>query len=165
MMIKLSYANVQDYQFVQALARLCNHVQYKSTKVAYNIAKIKRKFELEAATSQDLFVKLVKRFCNLDEKGEIASRKDKDGKPISGTYEIKQEHLDSKAWENAKKEFDSTDIDIHCHKVNLSDLDGVEISPSDIDKLMALIEEAPEPTPKLGVIGKPTGLSVSPPAN
>lgn len=163
-MFKLKFENIKDPSFTAALRKLMQFNGYKDTKTAYNIAKIGKKFDAEAKICQELFITHVKKFCSLDAKGEMVPRvqmiKDAKGVDVEtklpGTYVIPAEKQD--AFEKASLEFDSTEFEIPCHKVKLSDIDGAKMTPADmlaLEPLLTEIEVADKPGAVVG-LKKPT---------
>lgn len=148
-MFKLKFADVKNQDFVRAYMKIITHTEYKDTKTAYNIAKIARKFDQESKLSQELYVKLIKKYAKLDDKGEIAPRKEGE-RVIPNTYEIRDEAVEDGSWKKAAEDFDATEFEIACHKVKLSDLNNVGLSPVDLLALEDIIdlEETPA-APKL----------------
>jgi len=135
-MFKLKFADIKSREFMQAYLKLINFNEFKETKVAYNVAKIDRKFQQELKLSQDLYVKLIKQYAVLDDKGEIACRIENET-AIPNTYVIDPAKVE--AWEVAVKEFDATEFEIPCQKLTLANLEGIQLSPNDFNAIEAMI--------------------------
>jgi hypothetical protein len=140
-MVKLTYGDFRNDEFARALSKVMHHTGYKSTKISSDIAKLIREYKKELEIVQDLFQKALKKHAKLDEKGNFEPDKDKDGKPVRGTYCLKEDLLED--WKVAIKEFNATDVELPAHPIHLEDLDGVALSPGDLDALRPLITECP----------------------
>src|ERR1700758_2148852 len=95
--MKLQYKNLNDQTLAQAFQKLGNTPM--STKVAYNITKIQNKISNEFKTLKEEFVKVLKKYAELDEKGEI---KEVAG---SGSYRILPANLE--VFKKKKKKINS----------------------------------------------------------
>jgi hypothetical protein len=120
--------------FVQALVKLGKFEGFKEQRVAYNVAKVIRRFDAESTIAQELFLKLVKQYAVLDEKGNIKSPEDK-----PGTYEIPDEKVAD--WKKAKEDFDDVEFELDCHKIRLEQLGNAPLSPIDLNALEPLLSE------------------------
>ncbi len=154
-MFKLKFADTKSREFLTAYSKLMQYTGFKDPKVAYNVAKIGRKFDAEAKICQELFIKLLKNYARLDDKGGIAPRTqetldakgEKTTQVIPNTYEILPEKVADESWAKAAEEFDASEFEVHCHKIKLSDLAGAQMSALDLTVLEALItDEEPKPT-------------------
>jgi hypothetical protein len=142
MPLTLKYKHINTPSFVEALAKLGRYDRLKDFKLAYNIAKIIRRFDAESTIAQELFVKLVRQHCKLDENGLIIPA---DGKP--GSFEI----LEGKEteWVQARKDFDEMEFELDCHKIRVEQLDGAPLSPMELvalEPLLIEMEAVPAPT-------------------
>lgn len=168
-MFKLKFADTKSREFLMAYSKVMQFTGFKDTKVAYNIAKIGRKFDQEAKTCQELYLKLLKGYAKLDEKGEIAPREEESVNAkgekvmlkVPNTFVILEEKVKDGSWEKALTEFDETEIELHCHKIKLSDLDGAKLSPLDLTVLEPLLSEI-EMVPSAGEPVAPTQLKPAP---
>lgn len=140
-MVKLTFGNFRDDEFAKALSKIMHHTGYKSTKIAADISKLCREFKKELEIVQELFQKALKKHAKLDEKGNFEPQKDKDGKPVRGTYYVEESRLEE--WAAALKEFSATDVELQAHPIHLEDLEGVGLSPGDLDVLRFVITESP----------------------
>lgn len=156
-MVKLTFAQFKDYEFAQAIAKVMHHNGYKSTKITADIARLGRKFKEETAVVQELFLKHVKKHAKLDEKGEIEPRKDEKGKAVAGTYFIEDARVEE--WKKACEEFDSTEVELPVHPIHMDDLEGVGLSPADLNALHPVTTESPKAsvTPITKIINPTTG--------
>lgn len=172
-MFKLKFEDTKSREFLQAYSKVMQYPSYKDSKLAYNIAKIGRKFDQEFRLSQEIFVKLLKQYSHLDENGDLAPREEdlKDAKgvvtktKIPNTYVIKPEFRNKSeggddSWPKALKDFDSTEFEIPCHKLKVEDLQGVGLSPFDFMILESMIldpesvvKAVPDPIPLNQKIG------------
>lgn len=155
-MFKLKFSDTKSREFLMAYSKVMQFTGFKDTKIAYNVAKIGRKFDAEAKICQELFIKLLKNYAKLEENGELAPREDevinaKSEKvkiKVPNTYQILPEKIEDGSWAKALEEFDASEFEVHCHKIKLADLDGAKLSPLDLTILDPLITEL-EPAPSL----------------
>lgn len=135
----VSYGSFRDNSFMQSLARLTNH-KFKNPKAAYRVMKITKGIEKELPQAQELFLKSLKEYAILDDKGNIAPAED--GK--EGTYKIKDECVD--AWRKAYTDFQEIKADLGWHKLTLDDIEGMDVSAADLNALDCIIEVDAEPS-------------------
>lgn len=109
-----------------------------------DIAKLGRKYETEVKNVQELYIKLLKRYAKLDEKGGFIPPKDKDGKDLAGLYDVDPLKMDE--WKVAFEEFNSTEVELECHSVFLEDLGDVGLAPADLMVLHPILNENPKPS-------------------
>lgn len=98
------------------------------------VRKLVRSVESSRLEAQEIFTKILKEFSVLDEKGEFVPE---EGKP--GTYQLLPEkgpELEAKV-----KEFDEMEFKVEIPKLKLGDIEGVALSPSEIDALLPILEE------------------------
>src|ERR1700692_3439016 len=124
-MISLTYKDINNQLFITALAKLHRFDAWNDAQLKYNIAKMGRRFSVESDLAQEEYIKLVKKYAKLDEKGNP--------EPISpdklGTFEIPTEN--EEAWKKARADFESVKFEIDCHPIPLSKLDVCPLSPAD----------------------------------
>lgn len=135
MSVKLSYKEIKNQTFVQGLAKLANYGGFKDQRLAYNVAKLIRKWDSEAQMAQDLFMKLVKQYATLDEKGNIKTPEGAN----SGAFEVVDEKAD--AFAKARKEFESIEFDIPVHKIRIDQLEGTGLTPMEMMALEPILIE------------------------
>lgn len=150
-MFKLKFSTTKNSEFIKSFAKVMQYTDYKGTKLAYDIAKIGRKFDEEAKLCHELYIKLLKNYAKLDEKGEFVLREEERMNPkgekvtikVPNTYVIIEEKHADGSWEKASTDFDNTEFEIPCAKIKLSDLEGVGLSPLDLLNLENVITETP----------------------
>jgi hypothetical protein len=117
-------------------------------KTSYNISKIIRRVQNEINEGRGSYISILKRFCQLDGKGNFIPEltkevKDAEGKvtkaptPIVGSYLVKEGEQ-----ENLKKaieEFLDIEIELDCHKINLSEFNDEKVPPAILNLLEPLI--------------------------
>lgn len=131
-MIELNYGKIREGDFVMALGKLANYPNF-GPKLAYSVAKIQRKVLNEAKGAQELFLKMVKKYAKLDEKGEIAPI------PGPGQFTIRDEALED--WKKELEEFSTIKFQIAAHKLTFKDIEKVPLSPNDLIALEPVITE------------------------
>lgn len=148
-MFKLKFGDTKSREFLQAYSKVMTFTGYKDMKVAYNIAKIGRKYDSEAKICQELWLKLLKNYAKLDDKGNIAPRMqesinakgEKVSTKVPNTYEILPEKVEDGSWEKATIDFDATEFEIPCHKIKLADLAEAKLAPMDLMVLEPMIDD------------------------
>lgn len=146
-MFTLTFSELMNPEFTSSLRKLMNYNGYADTRLAYNVAKIGRKYQQEARTCQDLYIKHIKKFANLDDKGNFVPRMrellnakgEKISTPEPDSYTIPPEKME--AFEKATEEFRNTVFEIQCHKVKLADVAGAKLTPNDMNLLEPLLTE------------------------
>lgn len=141
MAVKLTYKMIQDRNFVAGLGKLANFGGFKDQKLAYNVAKLIRKWEVEVLTAQELYIKLVKQFAVVDENGNLKTPEG--GAP--GSFEIPDGK--DEAFKTARADFEKVELEIPVHKIRLEQLEGVGITPLEMNAMDALLvdmEAVPE---------------------
>lgn len=135
-MIKLTYMDINNRLFIDAVKKLMIYDQWGSAQLKYNIHKIGRRLSDESDVAQAEYLKLVKQHAELDEKGDIV--------PVSpeqpGTFVIKTEK--EEVWKTARADFEAVTFEIDCHPVPLSKLDLCPLSPQDVGVLEPLLDIA-----------------------
>lgn len=135
--IKLTYGTLRDKDFFSAVAKINNFTDFKDARVMANIARIVKLIDKYQEEANDVFIKLLKQYAKLDEKGEILASP---GKP--GTYEIKDEVVAE--WKEKYKEFCAVEFEIFAKKLNLHDLISAKLSPKDLIALDPLLNQPEE---------------------
>lgn len=133
--IKLTYGTLRDKEFFMAIAKLNNCAQFKDVRLIANIARIVKLIDKNQNESNDVFLKLLKQYAKLDEKGEVAPAP---GKP--GTYEIKDDSLIE--WQNKYKEFCDVEFEIFAKKLYLHDLVPAQLAPKDLIALEPILHSS-----------------------
>lgn len=137
-MLTLTYGQLRDSNFNRAMEKMANFSGFKSPKVAYNVAKINRRYLDEIEVSQGIFQKMVDQYAKKTEDGKLEPHKG-----VPGTFSIPE---DTQAeWDAKLKEFQSIEWTIDRPRVNFDDLADVKLTPAEImalDPLLAVLEDA-----------------------
>ncbi len=120
-MIELKWENIRGQDFQQGLEKLA-HTNLPF-KVGYHIGRIKAKVVSEANLAQEEFVKLVKKYGELDE--------------ATGQFKIKDENKE--LWTKEATDFSATKFTIEKHRVNIADLGEAKLSPNEIMALEPIL--------------------------
>lgn len=149
--MKLTYEELNNDQLVGALTRLSRQ-EFRNVKVAWNIQRIMRQMEKEVKEGREIFIKLLKENCEVDENGELIQRRTPDvlkedgtvepGRPIPGSFIVK----DEAEFNRKNAEFMKIEVEIHSYYIKLSDLEAekIKISPQDLLSLAPLINDLEE---------------------
>lgn len=113
-MIELTWAMIRNPQFLAGLSKLVN--AGFEFKTAYHISRIFSRVDSEYKESQKFFMKFVEKYADIDQK--------------TGSYKVKDEHLEK--WKEETKNFDETKFVIEKSRVNIADLNGVNLTPLEI---------------------------------
>lgn len=142
-MLKLKYNILRNEHFNNAMLKLVHYPAFKSPIFAYNVAKINIAVQNEVKPSEDVYLKLVKAHCKMDEKGEIAPR-EMNGAKVLGTFEVRPEAIPE--WEKGLAEYNDLEFEVKAFKIPLHGLEGISLSPLELTALESLlsVEDAPE---------------------
>lgn len=139
-MLTVTYGQLRDQVFARAMTKMANCSGFKSPKLTFNIAKINKRLLDEAKLADEVYQKLVREYCNKDDKGEIVPH---DGRP--GTFVIPEGKADE--WKAKVAEFNAVTFEIDRPKVELSDVQATAgLSPMEVmalEPLLSFDEEAP----------------------
>lgn len=128
--MKLKYKQLRQMGTVAAIRKLSNH-SFKTVKENYRVSRLVQLIEQELKLSGDLFIKLKKSYCILDEKGNPIFNKEK------ADFEIipeKQEEHDKKL-----EEFYDHEVEIKKFPLEGEMLEGVGLTPQDIMNLENIV--------------------------
>jgi len=128
----IAYGQFQDATFMAALARLGSH-KFKNPKTTFRVMKLTKAINKELNDSQELFVKTLKEYAKLDDKGEFVPQ---DNKP--GTYVIREEKVDE--WKIAFNEFKVIEPSLHRKKLSLDELEDFTTSAVEMNGMSKLID-------------------------
>jgi hypothetical protein len=131
-MLTVTYGQLRDQVFGRALTKLANCSGFKSPKVTFNIAKINRRVLDEAKLADEVYQKLVRQYCRLDEKGEIEPH---EGRP--GTFVIPEERGDE--WKAKLAEFHAISFEMDRPRIALEDVSPAQLSPAEVMALEPLL--------------------------
>lgn len=140
--IKLQYQVFDDKPFVRALAKLSNF-PFRNQQTAYRIARLVRKYEQELKTGQDLWIKLLKQYASLDEKGGFVPAKiampDGTTKEDPAKYDIPTDKLE--AFRQAEKDFNAVEFEIPTWPVTLEEIKDVGLTAHELIAIEGLLNE------------------------
>lgn len=128
-MIKLKYSSLNSQEFRQALQELSKSKEFPNFQVAYNVAKIFRKYNNEFKTLNTLYFDLAKDCAEKDEKGEVIMEG-----PGWKINPAKKEIFQSKF-----NDLMNVEVEIEAHPVKVDDLQNVKLSPEQITALEPII--------------------------
>lgn len=129
-MLSMTYGQIRNPQFIEAFSRLANSTM--SVKVAYVVTKIARAIADETKDMETVWRKIIEEFAVKGEDGKIAP----DEKGNVNLIPEKLEDFRVKADEFHKIIFDAKG---RC--LQISELEGINLSPSDVMALEGLIVE------------------------
>lgn len=136
-MFVLKQSHLRNFSFHQAFRKLANH-PFDNVKTLYNVTRIAKLFDLSAKEADELFIKLVKQYCELDEKGRI--------KPLDpkqpNTYKIPEDKQE--AWEAAMKEYNDIEVKFERHKIALEDCMAAKLTAADLLTLEDMVADYDE---------------------
>lgn len=138
--IKVKYGDFSDANFNRAFQKIANSNTFKDVRLMRNVVRIGTLLKKKESEVQETYIKLLKQFSILDEKGEFVGRPGPDGKPLPNTFQVKEEHV-ADAWPKAKAEFDALEVDLFCDKLNLHDLVNVGLTPIELGALECMIKD------------------------
>jgi hypothetical protein len=135
-MFTLTNKDLKSDDLPLALLKLEAFPKYGDIKVTYNIARAIALIKQRFIKSQNEFFELLREYAKLDEKGQFIPHDDE-----PNTYEIKDEKKEE--WKEALLKFEEQSFSIERHKLKLSDLEEVGLSPKELTALAPLLEDEP----------------------
>lgn len=138
-MIKVKYDWINNGAVSVALNKLCN-VPTFDIKSAYSLGKIHQKIESEMRHGREIFMKLLRKHCELDEKGEVKWT-DK------GEWTVLPDH--SEEFEKEEKELLAIEVQIHRTPISIGKIEAameklidqkMKITPKELALLEPLID-------------------------
>jgi hypothetical protein len=132
-MIKVKFGNVRDQMFMAAMSKLAHSPTFKDPKAAYNIARIIAKLGQQTDTTNELFVKLLKQYAKLDEKGNFIPVENR-----PGTFQIPDER--SEEWNTKLKEFEAIEFDIDRYAIKLDDIADAKLTPAELNAIHDILD-------------------------
>lgn len=114
--------------FIETLSKLFN--ANLPVKVAYRLGKIQKLLIEENERYEELRISIVKRFAQTDSAGELVA-------DASGNVKI----LESSAEEFAKEMQELLSIEIQTEKISIADLDGVELTSTELLLIDGILED------------------------
>lgn len=134
-MIKLSYKVLNSKDFNESLAMLTTQKGFTSFAVAYNIAKISKKFAEELATARQMYATWTKEFFATDESGKFKMAENPH--PLC-PFELKEGVKEE--FEKKLSEFMNTEIKIDAKPLKPEEMGEVNLSPMEVLALEPLFE-------------------------
>lgn len=132
-MIKLTYAQLNNPGFSDAIARLAQKDGFASARVSYNVSRIYRQISVKLKEARAEFGAFAEPFTLKDEKGKPVPAE----QPAAFPFQIIPEKNDD--FEKQTVEFFNTETTIESYPLSIDDLGSVEISPADIMALGPII--------------------------
>lgn len=127
--IKINYATMRDPNFVSAINKLSTY-SFRNALVGYNVARLIRKQAQEAATNQELYVKMVRRHAVLTETGQFVPKKTIEGADIANTFTLKEGV--EEALEKDFQEYIKIEVELPFNHISPEQLEDVGLTPREI---------------------------------
>lgn len=144
-MFKLSYQELNRESLIQSLSTLSR--EKLPVKVSWNIQRIMRQLEKEIKEGGEIYTKLLKDTCEVDEHGNLAFERTPDiqqedgtiipGHPIPGKFMVK----DEEEFKKRHDEFMNLEVEIQSYPITLGDLERIEVTPSTMLGLAPIVQE------------------------
>lgn len=133
-MIELTWGLIREPNFMQAMGKLIHSPL--DFKEAYHISRIASVIETEQREADKLFQTFIKKFAEIDDKGN---------------YKVKKECMDD--WTKQTGEFLATKFTVKKTKLDLSKLESIKFTAAEVAMLEPLIEteDTNTSTPKLSI--------------
>ena len=146
MSFNLTLEQLNDPSIFDALNFLCE--QPMGAKAAWNISRLQKKIDKAIKEARENYIKGLKSFVKLDNKGEIQPdvfKNDqqakpygrKKGDPVPGSYVILDEKKDE--FEGWVKEYMQIEFTIESYKIHMDDLAEVTLTPAQLSALDPII--------------------------
>ena len=137
--IVLTYAQVLEPDFVEAIMKCVNAPGIKSSREIYNLAKMYRRLKIKLKDLNYAWRDLLRKFAVLDDKGQVVPYEGKEG-----TFEIK-EGLEED-FKKAEAEFNDRKFILDCYALNFEDMNaaGSKLTAKDVDALGDIIMQNEE---------------------
>lgn len=138
-MIKVKYDWINNGAVSVALNKLCN-VPTFDIKSAYNLGKIHQKIESEMRHGREIFLKLLRKHCELDEKGEVKWSE-------QGSFTVLPDH--SEEFQKEEKDLLAIEVQIHQNPISIDKIEAAmdklvdqkgKITPKELALLEPIIE-------------------------
>lgn len=134
MSIKLTYGLLRKEEFIKSFGKLSRHTAYHKFETTHRIYKLGKELDSHLNDVYKLHTGLVMKFAKKDEEGKLVPR----APDHPGTYVIEEKDRDE--WMKALEEFDATEVTLEGKQVKVEHLDGLPISPADLEFLEPLIQ-------------------------
>lgn len=135
--MKITYMQVQNKQFAQALGKLATHGGFTDYKKLANIKTFLKQFEKVSETAQKEWIELLKKYAQLDTEGNFVGQdgragtfiitpgKEMEFKTVSDTFNAKEADIwaDTISYEEVSK--------VGLSAVDLLQLEGIIVEPKD----------------------------------
>lgn len=139
-MFKVKYGDFRDPSFNRAFQKIANCGTFKDVRLMRNIVRIGKLLKKKEEECQETYIKLLKQYSVLDEKGEFVPTNGPDGKPQAGTFQIKKE-LQGEGWMKALSEFNELECEIFADGIALHDLTNVGLTPIELGALEMMVKD------------------------
>jgi hypothetical protein len=129
-MFTLKFSEIRDPDFMAAIRKLAGYGKYKDPKTAYSISRIVKIIDQQSKAMREAFLKLVKQYAVLTETGDIKLNSDM-------AFEIPDDK--TAEWQDVVEGFHEQKVEIHWKQLNVTELEGVELSPMELLALESVI--------------------------
>lgn len=139
MAIKIKYEDLNSETFNQGLNRIDGHTGFP-VKTTYRISRISGAVAKERKRVEELYKKLLKEHCELDEKGAVIHEG-----PFKNVPKFKDGQKE--AYDEKFKELMAMEFVVKVHPVKLSELEKVNLTPGEMAACECLLDlgDAPDP--------------------
>lgn len=132
-MFTIAYDTLRNPKFQKAITKIHEHTGFTSTKHSYHCMRITNLLDRELKTANELFLKVVKEHAETDAEGNLVPPKEG-----GGDYQVAPERQG--AFAAGVKDFHSHTIEIDKRRIGATWLEGVALSPSDLDILSEVLD-------------------------
>ncbi len=137
MPVSVKFDDLRDPTYRNALRKLGNCMCFESTKVAYDVGRlVKAILKDEFQTMVELEEQLVKKYAELDDKGNLALFDTENGQKQYKILDGKEEEFAA-----ARKEFYSTVVTVEKNPIALRHVEEAGLSPMELVALEPLLTD------------------------
>lgn len=142
MSVKIKYEDLNSEAFNQGLGRIDSYTGFP-VKTTYRVSRISGAVARERKRVEELYKKLLKEHCELDEKGNVVHEG-----PFKNVPKFKEGEKDK--YDEKFKELMAIEFEVKAIPVKLSELEKVNLTPGEMAACESLIDfegEDPEVAP------------------
>jgi hypothetical protein len=139
-MLEVTYGDVRNPMFKKSFSKVTNSTGFKDIRVVRNIVRIGNLLQKYEEEVQECWIKLLKEYAAVDEKGDFIPNIGPDNQPQAGTYRIKEDCV-GEAWDKAVKEFNALKFEVSAERMRLHDLVACNLSPAELSYLEPLLTD------------------------
>lgn len=138
-MITLKYGDFRNGVFGQVWPKVMTFDKYP-IQTLYQVTKMGKAIDKHVKEMSDLHIVLIKKYATMDEKGNIAPRKNEKGQPVPGTYVVAEEKQEE--WKKELEAFDALPVQVDREKLSAEKLlqAGLNLTPQEMIILEEVIE-------------------------